>query len=406
MFGRYVRETGVGGDDPSTPQVIVLPPHSRYDPAGNRDGPLRPHPALTEESIVEDVTPSGVIDGANKRDRARSGGRAMSPPAQPRQAFVTSPRNGGRPGSVGSGAPDGSVRALNGTIVPTRLRPTSAVSSNYRNSYNVAPPSAGKRRPGSSRPTTASDTGRPDIYAMWTPGEAVLTGPALTPTSAMVGPHSARRPASEELQYELSVTASVLRAAQTRLTKEREQRQLARVGEELALVDVKRAKEEMKALTDERRSESKSLAKGMAEQRKELENELQRLEAEQEVRSAAPVPPRHRLHATHARARFPQNVGEPSRSAGPACAVHANVWVSYRAPFRSFADHAVILHAVCSASCVPCAGRCLWHAGRARRQGSHHSRPRGEGRKADRAAQRLRGPLRHRRGSAGGDARG
>ena len=290
MFSRTTQ--GAGGDDHGTPQIIVLPPHSRFDPSGRGEGPLRPHPAL-QETVIEDVTPSGTIDGANRKDnRARSGpnsGRAMSPPAQPRQAFVSSPRNG-RPNS-GAPSAESAVRALNGTLVPTRSRPTSAMT-NYRNNYYV-PPSGGKRRPG-SRPATASDSGggRPDVYAMWTPGEAVLTGPSLTPLSATVGSHSARRPASEELQYELSVTASVLRAAQTRLTKEREQRQLARVGEELALVDAKRTKDEMKALAEERKSEAKALAKGMAEQRKELEHELQRLETEQEVRTCLPGPVR------------------------------------------------------------------------------------------------------------------
>ena len=211
---------GEGYSEPSTPQIIVLPPRSRFEPANQA---LKPHPAL-QETIIEDVTnqPPPKDPLQNEPSRPRSGasgnsGRAMSPPAQPRQAFVStanSPRS----------RPDGAVRALNGTLVPTRSRPTSAAST-YRNAYYMPPPSGGggggKRRPGSARPGTAasdgSGAGGRDVYALWTPGEAVLTGPSLSATA----PHSARRPASEELQYELSVTASVLRAAQTRLGRRR-----------------------------------------------------------------------------------------------------------------------------------------------------------------------------------------
>ena len=298
MFNRYVQSHGIEADSPETPQIIVLPPRSRFEPSSAPNGPLRPHPAL-QETIVEDMTVQSAGGGANDRPRSGSttGGRTMSPPAQPRQAFVSSPRNGRSTRAPGQPQGEGAVRTNTGIIVPTRSRPTSAAST-YKNAYYVQPPTSKRQGSASTRPSTAGSggMGRPDVYAMWTPGEAVLTGPSLTPLSASVGggPHSARRPASEELQYELSVTASVLRAAQTRLAKEREQRQLARVGEELALVDVKRAKEEVKAIADERKSEAKILAKGMAEQRKELESELKRLESEQEVRALM------LLHTPHA----------------------------------------------------------------------------------------------------------
>ena len=241
MFSRPRRS---GGDDHRTPQIIVLPPHRDLTRLARR-GPPRPHPALQETVIEDDAVWYHRRRQQEGQPRAfgPNSGRAMSLPAQPRQAFVSSPRNG-RPNSA---------RPAESAVRAQRHARAHSLPADERHDQLPQqlrrPASVGKRRPG-SRPATATDSagGRPDVSAMWTPGEAVLTGPSLTPLSATVGSHSARRPASEELQYELSVTASVLRAAQTRLTKEREQRQLARVGEELALVDAKRTKDERKAL--------------------------------------------------------------------------------------------------------------------------------------------------------------
>lgn len=142
------------------------------------------------------------------------------------------------------------------------------------------------------RPISAPGAGKPymgrlmanELYALTTPREELLHAPTLGSDAVTKGAESPRRPAAEELQYELSVTASVLRAAQDRLAKEREQRQLARVGEELALIDVKRARDEAKQVAEERRMEEKAVAKAMAEQRRALEVDLTRLESENEVR--------------------------------------------------------------------------------------------------------------------------
>ena len=123
------------------------------------------------------------------------------------------------------------------------------------------------------------------MHTLMTPGEELLHGPGLSTALAKTEPRGGRRPAAEELQYELSVTATVLRAAQDRLAKEREQRQLARVGEELALVDVARAREEAAQLAAERRESEREVAKRIAEQRSALEGELRRLEIENDVRA-------------------------------------------------------------------------------------------------------------------------
>jgi hypothetical protein len=128
---------------------------------------------------------------------------------------------------------------------PTRGRPKSRPGSNY-----VTPPegtmtivdfspqplaSTLPHAPG--RPTSAAvmrgSGGRPSPYTgamqvhrpgsapapkgyhgVLTPGEHLLAAPHLSTVLTTPG---ARRPAAEELQYELSVTAAVLRAAQDRL---------------------------------------------------------------------------------------------------------------------------------------------------------------------------------------------
>ena len=79
------------------------------------------------------------------------------------------------------------------------------------------------------------------------------------------------------------MTASVLRAAQTRLAQAREQRQIARIGEERALDSMKQARNETQKLNEEKVQEELKLATVIAEQRKELESELTLLEKDQEV---------------------------------------------------------------------------------------------------------------------------
>ena len=267
-----------------TPQAIVLPPRSRYSPTRAGIAP-EDSPVLTEEL----------------KEPSRNGVRAMSPPAQmPRNAFVQQVPEGPEAYLPRREAPRRrQQRSINPGSRPSSAasRPNSAQSQPASVSY--VPRAYGKPRPNSARATSASGGGgggaltdslpRPDVYALWTPGETVLRAPPMLASDSVSGRSTTtpRRPGAEELQYELSVTASVLRAAQDRLVKEREQRQLARVGEELAMVDVKRAREEAKALAEERRLEAQNLAKSMADQRKELESELTRLESEQEVRAPA-----------------------------------------------------------------------------------------------------------------------
>ena len=92
-----------------------------------------------------------------------------------------------------------------------------------------------------------------------------------------------RRPAAEELQQELTMTAGILRSAQGRLAEERDARLRARAGEELAMIDIRRAREEARQLKDERRAQDRKHVKALGEQRKALEMELKRAEGEQEM---------------------------------------------------------------------------------------------------------------------------
>ena len=100
-------------------------------------------------------------------------------------------------------------------------------------------------------------------------------------------PAPPRRPAEEALQHELTMTAGILRSAQSRLAEEREERLRARAGEELAMVDIRRAREEARQLKDERRAQDRKHMKVLADQRKALEMELKRAEGEQEAAIAA-----------------------------------------------------------------------------------------------------------------------
>ena len=135
----------------------------------------------------------------------------------------------------------------------------------------------------------------------------------LTPDESMVhtpnpASRAERRPAAEELQHELTMTATVLRTAQTRLAEEREQRLRARAAEELALVDVRRAKEEARASREEQRESDRHLTKALMAQRKELEIQLKHQEDEQQLKLAAIAADHEKLeseireeHEDHAR---------------------------------------------------------------------------------------------------------
>ena len=119
-----------------------------------------------------------------------------------------------------------------------------------------------------------------EMYAWYMmPQEELLR----TPTDAV----EARRPAAEELQHELTMTANVLRSAQSRLADEREQRLRARAAEELAMIDLKRARDEAKALEEGQREADRELSKALMQQRVELEAQLQQQEDEQELKIAA-----------------------------------------------------------------------------------------------------------------------
>lgn len=141
------------------------------------------------------------------------------------------------------------------------------------------------------------------MNAWWmTPSEAVLQ----TPRPTMLD-HQ-RRPAAEELQAELTMTATVLRTAQSRLAEERESRLRARAAEELAIIDLRHAKEEARAAREQSAKDDRQLAKALMAQRKELEAQLQRKDEEQELQLAHMQAERERAaeklrqaHEDHAR---------------------------------------------------------------------------------------------------------
>ena len=82
------------------------------------------------------------------------------------------------------------------------------------------------------------------------------------------------------------MTATVLRTAQSRLAEEREQRLRARAAEELAMVDMRRAKDEAAAIRDQQRESDRQLSKALHQQRRELEDTLRRQQDENEVKIA------------------------------------------------------------------------------------------------------------------------
>ena len=270
---------------PSDTPIVVLPPRSRYVPSRPNSKPV--HAAWqTVDDSSGDFLHAGNVGNEEEGvvieeiiqpiDEFRDGRPSSALPAKsPRGTAPSSPRHFRQPpGSGGSALLPAPGRPSVSQVRRGGGRPTSGAMQLY-------PRKGGGFRPGSA----PGDPSAMQMHTLMTPGEELLHGPGLSTALAKTEPRGGRRPAAEELQYELSVTATVLRAAQDRLAKEREQRQLARVGEELALVDVARAREEAAQLAAERRESEREVAKRIAEQRSALEGELRRLEIENDVRA-------------------------------------------------------------------------------------------------------------------------
>ena len=233
--------------------------------------------------------------------RAIASGRRPAPHLNGRRAhnnFVSteSPQRGGPVFAANAG--DGQPFA--------GYRPSSAASKRRPPSGNSAKSvsTALTLRPGSA-PGRGAKIARStyDMNAWWTtPDETLLQTPRP------IGLDTNRRPAAEELQQELTMTATVLRTAQSRLAEERESRLRARASEELAMVDLRRAKEEARAIREQSVKDDRQLAKALMAQRKELEGQLVRKDEEQELQLAHMQAERERaaekmrqLHEDHAR---------------------------------------------------------------------------------------------------------
>ena len=122
---------------------------------------------------------------------------------------------------------------------PASPRPSSAISLPPETPNGSA---ARARKPrGSPRPGSAPRSAQG--HSGWTPYDWTPRAELLASPYNELSSQSLRKPATEELQQELQMTGSVLRAVQDRLKQEREQRVLARTAEELALMDVKLARE-------------------------------------------------------------------------------------------------------------------------------------------------------------------
>ena len=223
--------------------MVVLPPRSRYNTTRHTARVVEPAWSGSDMNVsgvpgvgndgpmIEEVI---AIPPANA---GHAGVGSLNPMAR-RSGGSSSPRNYRRP-------PDGGInsslspRPFSSSLPPAPGRPSSAA---YRGHSQGGSSVAGAvsmyqpRRNNFLRPGSAPGAKGPLVNLM-TPSEEMLSAPGMQ--TALTTHDAGRRPAAEELQYELSVTAAVLRAAQDRLAKEREQRQLARVGEELALIDVR-----------------------------------------------------------------------------------------------------------------------------------------------------------------------
>ena len=255
--------------------MMVLPPRSRYVPAGMVGGAW--------EEADDELTPAqprNPPDSDMDPAAAAAAATYLAPPQRVTQTKLSQPK-ATRPG----GPQDGTALV----VYPQPARPASARTRPSEARSLFSPDVRATRKgPVTARPGSAPDKGagmtdgrlRSEVFALRTPGEQTLPAPQLTPRSP------AARQANHQLQFELGLTATVLRAAQTRLAQEREQRQIARIGEERALDAMKRARDEALITANEKVSEELNLAKTMAEQRRDLENELTRLENEQDVRTS------------------------------------------------------------------------------------------------------------------------
>lgn len=260
--------------------------------------PPLPVRAVMAELVLEEVSPIAPSPSSSPRQPVptRHMGRrthhnftaanaagpiaVLQPPpsAYPPSAAPPAPPPGGPPGdryhrrapvTGASQPPHLSLRPISAAV---KRRPASAlVQPQTLTTFRAG--SAPGMRPASkagSRPSTAGIAG-----TWFTPDESLLRTP--------IAP---RQPAAEELQHELTMTATVLRSAQSRLAEEREQRLRARAAEELALVDARHAKEEARAIRNERRDSDRQLTKALMQQRKELEAQLQKTEDEKELQVA------------------------------------------------------------------------------------------------------------------------
>lgn len=264
---------------PDTP-VLVLPPRSRYVPhraevqgawqPGNDDDVSLPSGEPRSRPEQNGIDPAGDLVAQTYKipPRLNAPTRAQTPGVRVQQS---------RPPP-----PDGSL-----VRVQPGPRPISARTRPSGTSSLFSPDVKPFRKEAVPRPGSAPDKNdgrlRSEIYALRSPGEETLAAPGLSPRTP-----TGRAP-NDQLQFELSVTASVLRAAQTRLAQEREQRAIARIGEERAVESMKLARDETKKLHEQKVLEEVKLAQAMAAQRKELEEDLDRLERDREVSPAQDI---------------------------------------------------------------------------------------------------------------------
>ena len=219
--------------------AAVGQPPTMYLPDGN-DGGVRP--GAVPRSRTQQVSNAPTLRPVSARR-----GRPLGTPAP-----ATSPR-GHRPTSAPGQRPDPSG--------PT-ARPSSAIAYGAYGSDKLAQ---------SARAASAVN-----YVGWWMPDDDMLRTPV-----------AARRSEAEDLQQELTMTAGVLRSAQSRLAEEREHRLRARAGEELAMVDIRRMAEETRQLKEDRRAQDRMHVKALTEQRRALEGELKRVEGEQEAALSA-----------------------------------------------------------------------------------------------------------------------
>jgi len=244
-------------------------------------GPAGPPRAVVANDmyVQEAITPlSGRPTSAGpapKKMQARRAHNNFVPSANPSPTVPTAPGRG--TGWAPFGGEQYAPRPAVGPFDAAKGPPSRPTSSSRRRPASAK--SAVSVRPGSA-PMKRGGASKDEHPGWWlTPDQTLLASPRAVP--------EVRRPAAEELQHELTMTAVVLRTAQSRLAEEREQRMKARADEELAQVDVRRAKEEARAIREEQRESDRLLSKALFQQRRELEAQLQRQADEEELKIAA-----------------------------------------------------------------------------------------------------------------------